>query len=227
MPEDIYCIARWLCIVYCQHMQNFIFAFDLDGTVTQTELLPLLGRELGIYEPIMELTRKTLGGELDFETSFRLRFEMLNALPLEHIHAVVNSVQLNPDMAVFINRHSNHCRIITGNLDRWIAPLREKLRCPFISSKSVNAGGRIQLAKVLHKGEAISNLARLHPDKTLVAIGESAADIPMFEAADFGIAYAGVHQPMPGLLRVADYLAADGAALCELLHTLPATRKIA
>lgn len=200
-----------------------IFAFDLDGTVTDSEILPRLAREAGIFTEIAELTRRTLAGDIDFEESFRLRFAMLRHLPLETVQKVVAATPLNADICEFITKNRASCCVVTGNLDAWVEPITQRLACRFFSSSSKRtAEGLLALRMVLRKDEAIKKLTQ-GTNTRVVAIGESVNDIAMFKAAHIGVAYAGVHRPAPGLLSVARHLAEDGKSLCRLLENLKTT----
>ncbi|MCI7267456.1 MAG: hypothetical protein MR545_09585 [Veillonellaceae bacterium] len=42
------------------------FIFDLDGTVTREETLPLIAKHFSVEEEIMELTRNTVDGRVPF-----------------------------------------------------------------------------------------------------------------------------------------------------------------
>ena len=106
----------------------------------------------------------------------------------------------------------------SGNLDRWVAPLLDKLGCRAYLSTSCDSAGLLSLNSMLDKGEAVAELARL--GRRVVAIGESANDLPMFKAADVRVAFAGVHDPVPEILRLSDYVARDGRELCALLEGL-------
>ena len=195
-----------------------VYAFDLDGTVTRAEILPRIAALAGLADEMERLTRLTLDGTLAFEASFRLRFELLRDIPVPEVQAVVAAVPLDPHIEAFIQANRARCALVTGNLDLWIAPLVERLGCRVFCSRSAYADGRLHLTDVLHKGQAVGVLKA--EGQRVIAIGESVNDIPMFEAADCGIAYGGLHAPAPGLLRLADHTADDGAALCSLLAGL-------
>ena len=195
-----------------------LYAIDLDGTVTAEEILPRLAKELGIEEEIRLLTRLTLDGTLDFEASFRLRFHILRSLDIPTAQRVVAQTPLDPHILAFIREHAGQCVILTGNLDRWIEPLMRTLGCAFRCSTSREEDGRLVLESVLDKGAAMRELAGTH--RKTVAIGESVNDIPMFAEADCGVAYGGVHAPVPELLRLARHSAYDGESLCRLLRSL-------
>lgn len=195
-----------------------LFVFDLDGTITNREILPHIAQELGIAEEIALLTQLTLNGSIGFEASFRLRFQLLRHIPVSKVRAMVSAVPLNPHIAGFIRANPEQCAVLTGNLDRWIEPLLDDLGCAYRSSTSSFCNGELVLCNVLDKGKAIRELAADgHP---LIAIGESVNDLPMFARADIGIAYGGVHYPVPELCRLAHYAAFSGQTLVRLLQTL-------
>ena len=193
-----------------------LFAFDLDGTVTTQELLPLMAKEAGCAQAIAELTALTLSGAIPFARSFRRRFAMLRHVPLERMRAVAASVPLDPHISAFIRANPERCVLVTGNLDLWIEPLAASLGCPWFSSQGVVENGELRLVRVLDKAKTVRHLQARNAHVT--AIGESVGDIPMFRAADACIAYAGVHAPVPGILALTGGSVADGETLCRLLE---------
>ena len=200
-------------------MRNDTFyTFDLDGTVSMEELLPLMAKELDLEMELGLLTRLTLDGTLSFEASFRLRFHILRSIPVETVQRISARVPLHPGIEACITGNRDRCAVVTGNLDVWAKPFMDRLGCPFYTSTSAVEKGQLCLKTVLDKGEAIRGIARNH--KRIVAIGDSFNDMAMFEEADIGVAYGGVHDPVQQLVRTADYVVYDGDALCRLLNTL-------
>lgn len=195
------------------------FCFDLDGTVTQEELLPLIASEVGLEQEFRLLTRLTMDGLIPFEDSFRLRFALLRAANIERIQAIVAQVRLDPDVEAFIAGHRDRCFIVTGNLDVWIRPLIDRLGCGFYASTSgMGRQGQLELVSVMRKNlPALELKARF---ARVVAIGDGYNDVPMFDVADVGVAYFGVHPSPEALVSVADYVALNGRGLCRLLNTL-------
>ena len=82
--------------------KNKIYCFDLDGTVTSQELLPLMAAELDLYEEISALTQATINGLIPFERSFKLRCKLLSDVPIEKVQDVANKVKLNETIVKFI-----------------------------------------------------------------------------------------------------------------------------
>ena len=177
------------------------FAFDLESTVTKCELLPLLAREAG-YEAEMQMrTERAMRGEVDFAADFAERVEMLSKVPLSRVREIAASLPVHSGIARFLHTYRERCTILTGNLDLWIEPLIERLgmtgRCR--CSKAQITNGKLSIASVLDKAEAVRTLPR-----PLIAIGDGGNDIGMLRAADFGVAFGGVRTPCPALLSAAD-----------------------
>ena len=195
------------------------FAFDLDGTVTKVETLPILARELGISAQMKILTDLTLSGKIPFEKSFKMRYDILKKIPLKKIVEIMRTVELDENIFNFIRENKNSCVVVTGNLDCWIEPVAEKLGCEIFSSTSkLDAQGVPILKKILRKDFVIRQLKQTH--EKIIAIGESFNDVPMFEAADISIAYGGVHKPVEAAVFIADYFIDDSQTLCRLLKSL-------
>lgn len=195
------------------------FCFDLDGTVTRAEVLPIIAEHVDLAEEIGLLTEATIKGVIPFEKSFRLRCRLLSDVPISRVNAAVATVPLEEELVEFISRNADRCFIVTGNLDIWIAPLLERIPCTFFSSTAEANSDRLgKITHVLNKSEAISEL-REHFD-TIVTVGEGMNDVPMFEQADVGIAHGAVHEPSDALRQLSDYWTINGSGLCRLLNSL-------
>ena len=194
------------------------FVFDLDGTITKVETLPLLAKELDLAEEMQLLTDLTLDGKIPFEKSFKLRYLVLRNIPLKTIQEIMATVELDADIAEFIRANKKNCAVVTGNLDWWIEPIVAKLGCESFSSTSRLEGNLPVLEKILDKGAVIRELKKTC-DK-IIAVGESFNDVPMFEEADIAIAYGGVHKPVSAAISISNYVVSNGGALCRLLKTL-------
>lgn len=62
------------------------FIFDLDGTITQKETLPLIANHFGVQEKIEILTRETVLGRVPFVESFIRRVHILGKFPVNEIN---------------------------------------------------------------------------------------------------------------------------------------------
>ena len=196
-----------------------LYCFDLDGTVTSQELLPLMAAELDLYEEISALTQATISGLIPFERSFKLRCKLLSDVPIEKVQDVANKVKLNKTIVKFKKKNKENCCIITGNIYEWIKPIVEKLDCKIFCSKGKFKNGKLKgLEKIVDKGQIIKVLKQ--SNKSIVSVGDGMGDVLMFQESDVSIAYGGVHEPIETLMKVSDYLVYDEDSLCRLLNTL-------
>lgn len=196
------------------------FCFDVDGTLTTTEILPCIAADLEISEEIAALTRATMDGLIPFEDSFRLRVAILGQVPISRIQSIVSSVPLNKRILKFIQDRPEQCFLITGNLDKWIEPIITKAGCRAFSSSSSIKEEKIRVNNVLNKGVAISQVIESGEFSKVVAVGDGANDCTMLEASDIPVAFGGVHPPTREVVLRSRYVVNDGDALCRLLSTL-------
>ncbi len=200
-------------------MKNIAFCFDLDSTLTQQEILPLLARKVGLAEEINALTIATLQGVIPFEGSFRLRCKLLEDIPISTIQESIKNIALFDQIIQFIKHNPDNCFVITGNLDVWIKDLLAKIPCQHYSSKADFTNDRLLgVKKTLNKADPIQLIKNKFD--TIVAIGDGMGDVNMFRAANIRIAYAAVHKPPLALLNLANYVSFSEKSLCNLLNTL-------
>jgi phosphoserine phosphatase len=196
------------------------FCFDLDGTLTRAEMLPALAAHLGLSDEIATLTRQTIAGEIDFETSFRRRCQMLGTATPQIVRAVVEGMPLEPALVAFIQARPAQCFIVTGNLDLWIGSLAKRIGGGLYSSSAQVRDGRVEVDTVLDKGAALGQIRATGRFGRIVAIGDGANDVPMFKAADVAIAFGAAHPPAPAAREAADHVITDVAQLCRMLTAL-------
>lgn len=200
-------------------MKGTAFCFDLDGTLTTTEILPCIASEIGVAEEMATLTRATIEGHIPFEPSFRLRCLILGQVPSDRIREIVASVPLNESIFSFIRSRRDRCYIVTGNLDIWVRPIVEACGCGLFSSVASDEKSGLKLHSVLQKSDAMNVLRQQGHDR-IVAVGDGMNDVPMFGAADVAIAYGGVHPPSPAAVLASQYVVHDGDTLCKMLRVL-------
>lgn len=196
------------------------FCLDLDGTITREEILPLLARDLGLFEEMLALTEATIKGIIPFERSFKLRTMILNTIPLSRVQEIVNQVTLSSLIVEFMSAHPENTFIITGNLDVWLKSLVERLGIRTFSSQADYKDDKlIGIREILNKGKAVDRL-REEGFERIIAIGDGMGDVPMFEKADYTIAYGGVHTPIKTLIELSNVVVFTEKSLCRMLNTL-------
>lgn len=200
-------------------MKKTAYCFDLEGTITQQELMPLIAGHLGLYPEIETLTEATLKGLIPYENTFKLYVTLLKSTPISTIQNIVKQARLQPRLLSFLSKNASHCYILTENLDVWIQPLIEKIGLPCLSSKASFQGDSLSgIQYFLNKGEAIDHIRNTHD--YIIAIGDGMNDTSMFEKSDLCISYGGINPPVDSLIKLSHYLVYHEDALCRLLTTL-------
>lgn len=200
--------------------KRIAFCFDLDGTLTCEEILPQIAKKAGIYEEIDLLTKITLQGLITFDKSFKLRVKLLSTVGIHDVKETVSRIPIDSNLQQFIRANQENCFVVTGNLDIWVSDfVQEKFGCRMFSSiANYDKDQLIGIQHILSKHEAIQQLRKDYD--YIIAIGDGMNDCSMFEVADKGIAFGGVHEPVVSLIKMSDYVCYDSRGLVGLLESL-------
>lgn len=196
------------------------FCFDLDGTLTKQEILPLIAREIDLFQEFEALTLATINGVIPFVNSFKLRCRILAEIPISRVKDIIAKVKLYEETVQFIRDNKDSCFIATGNLDIWVDEIVEVIGCPAYSSTAKYTGDKLEgIEKILEKADAIDDIRSKGFDR-VVAIGDGMGDVSMFQRADVSIAFGGTHLPNQTLLELSNFVTFNERALCRTLNTL-------
>lgn len=195
------------------------FIFDLDGTITSKETLPLISNHFRLNEEIESLTKETVEGNIPFIESFIRRVYILGQLPVDKIDNLLETVELHPKVVDFISQNSDNCVIATGNLECWISKLVKKIGCKCYHSEGIIKDNKVEkLTKILKKENIVSFYK--NAGEKVVFIGDGNNDMEAMRIADVAIASGLTHKPAKSVLSVSDYLVYSEEALCRLLNQL-------
>lgn len=195
------------------------FVFDLDGTISAEETLPLIAAHFNIEEEIGKLTRETIAGNIPFTDSFITRVRLLSHVPVSEVNELLAGVKLFPGVLEFLTAHKSTCAIATGNLDCWVASLLARIGITSYTSTAMVVENRVQkITNILRKEDVVASFKA--KGETVVFIGEGHNDMEAMRLADISIASALVHPPANSVLGIADHLVFEEADLCRLLNQL-------
>ncbi|MCK9612623.1 MAG: HAD-IB family phosphatase [Bacteroidales bacterium] len=195
------------------------FIFDLDGTITAQETLPVIAKKFHLEKEILNLTNETIKGNIPFVESFIRRVHVLGKLSVSEISDLLSRVRLHKKVLKFINENKDNCVIATGNLDCWIDKLSSKIDCVCYNSVAkVEKNKVVSIEYILNKDEVVKKYKEL--GEKVVYIGDGNNDMEAMRISDISIAAGLIHYPANSILTVADYLIFNEEALCRQLNQL-------
>lgn len=195
------------------------FLFDLDGTVTSKETLPIIAAHFNCSEQIADLTARTVQGNVPFVESFIRRVNILGRFSIKEISSLLETIELNKHILGFINSHKEDCVIVTGNLTCWCEKIFKKVGCQcFGSIADCQNDQVVKLTKILRKEQIVEQYKAL--GETVVFIGDGNNDMEAMRHANISIASGIIHKPAQSLLSICDYVIFDEGALCRQMQQL-------
>lgn len=195
------------------------FLFDLDGTVTQKETLPIIAKHFGVEVNMALLTDQAVKGSVSYEQSLIERAMMLRGCSIKEVVQLLASVPLFSLVYRFITEHSAKCAVVTSNLDCWCSLLIQRLGCQGFCSQAITCDDMVvEIASVIKKELIVDHFKE--QGETVVFVGDGHNDLQAMQHADIAIAAALSHPPAPSLLHVAHHVANDQQSLYNILINL-------
>ena len=195
------------------------FLFDLDGTVTAAETLPIISEHFHCTEQISELTSRTIQGNVPFIESFIRRVNILGEYSVNEISDLLSKVPLYPKIAEFIEEHKEDCIIVTGNLTCWCEKLFKKVGCQYYGSEAEVVNDKVvKIKSILRKQKIVDQYKAL--GETVVFIGDGNNDLEAMRHANISIAAGLTHSPAQSLMSICDYVIYNERTLCRQLCQL-------
>lgn len=195
------------------------FLFDLDGTITSKETLPIIAEHFGCQEEISNLTSQTIQGNVPFVESFIRRINILGNYSVTEINELLSRVSLYNNIKEFIDNHKADCIVVTGNLTCWCEKLFQIIGCQCYGSEAeVHEDKVIKIKAILRKEEIVDRFKAL--GETVVFIGDGNNDLEAMRHANISIASGLTHNPAVSLMSICDYTIYNEKALCRQLLQL-------
>ena len=195
------------------------FLFDLDGTVTSAETLPIIANHFECKEEIAELTKRTVQGNIPFIESFIRRVNVLGKYSVRETSNLLSQIPLYPKVKEFIDSHRGDCIIVTGNLTCWCEGLFKEIGCQCYGSVAECEDDRVvKINSILRKEQIVDQYKAL--GETVVFIGDGNNDLEAMRHANISISVGLTHSPAQSLMAITDYVIFNESALCRQLRQL-------
>lgn len=178
-----------------------VFVSDMDSTMIQAECIDELADFAGIKPQIAEITERAMQGELDFVSALKERVLLLRDLSEGAIAECLETrIAPMPGARVLVETlKSKGCRtvLVTGGFHQFADPVAEQLGFERVVGNRLAVDGGVLTGGLdgaitdssVKKAVLLEEVEELGEGAISMATGDGANDIPMLEAATYGIAY--------------------------------------
>jgi phosphoserine phosphatase len=179
-----------------------VFISDMDSTMIGQECIDELGDFAGLKARIAEITERAMQGELDFEQALRERVGLLEGLSTTAIdECLASRITPMPGAKVLVDTlRKLGCRtvLVTGGFHHFADPIAALLGFEHVVGNRLEvANGRLTgglagpiVDSAVKKATLLAEIAAAGGEGVpSLATGDGANDIPMLEAATYGVAY--------------------------------------
>jgi len=207
LRSDLVAAAQEFSIdIACQREGIFrlnrrLFAFDMDSTLIQGEVIDNLARLAGVGEQVSAITAAAMRGELDFDQSFTKRVGLLKGLPAEKAYGLLGTIPLSDGaerLFKTLKLLGMKTAILSGGFNFFARTLQERFGIDYIYSNELEIVDGAVTGRVIppiingrRKAELLVEIAAREGIslEQVVAVGDGANDLPMLSLAGMGIAY--------------------------------------
>lgn len=178
-----------------------LFISDMDSTMIGQECIDELADFAGLKERVADITERAMQGELDFESALRERVGLLKGLSVDAIdQCLAERIRPMPGARVLVETLKKlgcHTVLVTGGFHHFADPVAASLGFEVVVGNRLEVqDGRLTgglagpiVDSSVKKATLLAAMADLETGSTSLATGDGANDIPMLEAATYGIAY--------------------------------------
>ncbi|MCO6527080.1 phosphoserine phosphatase SerB [Snodgrassella sp.] len=175
---------------------------DMDSTLITIECVDEIAAGVGLQSQVAAITERSMRGEIDFEQSLRARVALLKGLPVTELQRVYENVlKLSPGAQWLLQQcHEYDVKfmLVSGGFTYFTERLQRQYELDYTFANQLvvkNDALTGELAGRIIDAQAKADLLAEYRDKLgldklqVVAMGDGANDIPMLQAAGFGVAY--------------------------------------
>ncbi|MBW8784215.1 MAG: phosphoserine phosphatase SerB [Novosphingobium sp.] len=178
-----------------------VFVSDMDSTMIAAECIDELADFAGIKPQIAAITERAMRGELDFAAALTERVGLLRELDETVIATcLAERVAPMPGAETLVRTlKARGCRtvLVTGGFHQFADPVAEQLGFDRVVANRLGvANGRLTggldgaiTDSAVKRAVLLEEVSELGENAVSLAMGDGANDIPMLQAATYGLAY--------------------------------------
>lgn len=178
-----------------------LFAFDMDSTLIQGEVIDELAKMAGVADKVVAITESAMRGEIEFQESFRRRVALLRGLSEQKVNELLGTIPLVEGAEQLISTLKMlgyKTAILSGGFTFFARHLQQRLGIDYVFANDLNiVDGKVcgevktEIVDGNRKAELLRQIARCENIslEQVVAVGDGANDLPMLGIAGMGIAF--------------------------------------
>ena len=190
-----------------------LFAFDMDSTLIQGEVIDELAKMAGVADQVVAITESAMRGEIEFMESFRRRVALLKGLPEPRVYQLISRIPLAEGAEQLIRTLrmlGYKTAILSGGFTFFARHLQERFGIDYIYANTLDIADGVVTGEVsggiidgAGKAELLRRIAAQEKIslEQVIAVGDGANDLPMLNLAGMGIAF----RAKPLVRRSADH----------------------
>ncbi|MGH9585951.1 MAG: phosphoserine phosphatase SerB, partial [Acidobacteriaceae bacterium] len=178
-----------------------LFAFDMDSTLIQGEVIDELAKLAGVADQVVRITESAMRGEIDFQQSFRRRVALLKGLPESRVHELIGRIPLAEGAERLISTLKTlgyKTAILSGGFTFFARCLQQRFAIDYVHANELEFVNGVVTGEVTgpiidgaRKAALLQQIAEQEKIslEQVVAVGDGANDLPMLNLAGMGIAF--------------------------------------
>ena len=191
-----------IAVLPVENRRKMLLVSDMDSTMITVECIDELADYAGIKAQIAEVTERAMQGELDFADALRARVALLAGLDESVIDVCLSErVRPMPGAEILVRTMTAwgaHALLVSGGFTRFAQPVAAQLGFAEARANVLDiTNGRLTGSVTGDIVDAQTKQRELRDRQTrlnlsidqVLAVGDGANDIPMIQAAGFGVAY--------------------------------------
>ena len=190
-------------LVPAANRRKAILIADMDSTIITSESLDELAILAGIGKQVATITRRSMAGELDFETALDERVAMLAGKPIGLLDQIITNSKLTDGARILVQTmraHHAFCYLVSGGFDLLAAPIAAKCGFHGYHANHLDHDGTIIIGTVRKpvldrqaKDTYLTHYCQLYniDVAATASVGDGANDLAMLQKAGLGVAFHG------------------------------------